>query len=163
LCPGITTNKHKETTVQFFDNLIARIAAATSYYWERITTNMPLRMKVGKFGIWLMEIGRDLQVHYANWNSEFRLKVTYVPNPDMCNVHVSEEVTSEAIVTFESLHFQKDKQTPLVLALFAVKGVRRVTLHRYEIGITKGVVFSWEELLPTIETVILEHLTVKKD
>lgn len=61
---------------------------------------MPFRMDIGKLGMWLMKVGRTLQVRYANWNSEFRLEVEFHPNPDRSTIHVSEQVTAESILTF---------------------------------------------------------------
>lgn len=144
--------------MQIFNNLVSRFRAAVSYRWKQITTNMPLRMKVGRFGIWLVKVGRTLQIRYANWNSEFRLEHEYFPNPDMCTLHVSEAVTDKMILTFESPDWQPKEMTPLVKALFNTKGVAKVLLRPYQVGITKARVFSWQELLPSVERVVLEHL-----
>ena len=128
---------------------------------ERITRNLPCRMALGRLGIKLMKLGRFLQVRYANWNSEFRLSVEFYPNPDCCSVHVSEIITEETILTFDSPSRQWEKQIPLVVELFQIKGVRRVTVEPYEVSIEKGCVFSWDELLPRIEEVLLKHLIAK--
>ncbi len=42
-----------------------------------------------------------------------------------------------------------------------MKGVTEVVFRPYHISIGKARVFSWEEILPEIEKVILKHLTVK--
>ncbi|KKR07237.1 MAG: hypothetical protein UT43_C0029G0007 [Parcubacteria group bacterium GW2011_GWC1_39_29] len=148
--------------MKFLRSLTARIRRAVRYRWERITTNMPLRMKVGRFGIWLVKIGRTLQVCYANWNSELRMKVEVDRTiSDYCTIHVSEEISQRKALSFPSPTAQSDKATPMVHALFGIKGVAAVTLSRYEIHIMKGRVFSWQELLPSIEKVVMEHLTAK--
>lgn len=116
-------------------------------------------MRVGRFGIWLAKVGRALQVRYANWNGEFRLKLEYYPNPNACTLHVSEAVTSEQILTFDSSAYQVEKMTPMVRALFDIRGVAKVTLRPYVVGIYKARVFSWQELLPSIERVVMDSLT----
>ncbi len=133
--------------MQFLNKVVSRIRAAVSYRWGRITTNMPLRMKVGRFGIWLVKVGRVLQVRYANWNNEFRLKHEYFPNPDICALYVSAQVTRSATLTFDSPDSQPKEMTPMVQALFSIKGVNRIWLHPYEVSIVKARVFSWQEIL----------------
>ena len=145
--------------MQFLNKIVSRVLAAVSYRWERIATNMPLRMAVGRFGIWLAKVGRVLQVRYANRNSEFRLKHEYFPNPDICALHVSAQVTRSATLTFDSPDSQPGEMTPMVRALFSIKGVNKVWLHPYEVSISKARVFSWQKILPEVEKVVLEHLT----
>jgi len=154
------TNKYKEAVMQFLNNLVSRILAAAKYRWGRIVLHLPFRMAVGRLGIQLVKFGRMLQVRYANWNSEFRLKRTFSINcPERCWIDVSEPVTDIQRLTFLSRNSQPASMTPMVRALFDIKGIARVTLEPYKIHINKGEVFSWEELLPSIERVILEHLT----
>lgn len=118
-------------------------------------------MALGKLGIRLIAIGRWLQIRYANWNSEFRLKfeIGSLGTDHVANFHLSDRLTSEIIVSFESPGAQPTRQTGLVKDLFAIAGVCRIWLHPYEILIRKGEVFSWEELRPDIEATILKHLT----
>ena len=128
-----------------------------------IITNLPWRMALGKLGIRLMRIGRFLQVRYANWNREFRL--VYEPwegTSNFGNFHVSEPVTNFQELSFHAESAQSSRQTPLVRALFKIQGVAAVTCTPYEIRIRKAAVFSWDELRPDIERVILEHLTKKE-
>ncbi|TSC91982.1 MAG: hypothetical protein CEN90_97 [Parcubacteria group bacterium Licking1014_17] len=140
-------------------NLFSRFLAVINCHWKQITTNMPFRMLVGKFGIRLAEIGRILQVRYANWNGEFRLKREMIPGcPYQCYFHVSERVTLCSILSFDGPQSQPDKRTPLVDALFDIKGVKRVWLSPYEVTVRITPVFSWEELSPSIEKVLLKHL-----
>ena len=145
--------------MQFVNNLVASILAAINYRWERVVLNFPFRMAVGRFGIRLTEFGRILQVRYANWNGEFRLKQEFHPNPNVCTLHVSDMVTKMIILTFESPNCQPKEMTPMVKTIFGIKGVARVTLKPYAIGIEKARVFSWQELLPSVEKIVLEHLT----
>lgn len=130
--------------------------------YDRLTRSLPFRMAVGKLGIRLAEIGRALQTRYANWNSEFRLKVEFWPppnDPHVCIIHVSKQVTQEPILTFVSPESQVREQTPLVKELFATPGVKRIRISPYEIQINKANVFEWDEFLPIVEAVILKHLT----
>lgn len=94
-----------------------------AYQCKRIQINAPLRMSIGRFGIWLVKVGRVLQVRYANWNSEFRLKVKLYPTvPDECDIYTSAVMTQEAIITFASPGSQLERQTSMVKELFRVKG-----------------------------------------
>ena len=120
--------------------------------------NLPLRMQIGRLGILLMKVGRELQVRYANWNREFRLQFEEI-NEDIGEFHVSEVVTHERVLSFFSKDSQKYKQTPLIESLFNITGVANIHLYPYTITIGKGVVFTWDELRPEIEEVLLSHLT----
>jgi len=145
--------------VKVLSNIVRRFQEVIDYYWKQITTNMPLRMRVGRFGIWLVKVGRALQVRYANWNSEFRLEHKLIPIVNFGIFHVSDIVTDKEVLSFFSRNSQPSFRTPLVDALFEIRGVARVTLKPYRIEIEKASVFTWQELLPDIERVILEHLT----
>ncbi|OGZ06803.1 MAG: hypothetical protein A3D65_00920 [Candidatus Lloydbacteria bacterium RIFCSPHIGHO2_02_FULL_50_13] len=114
-------------------------------------------MPVGRFGIWLTQVGRVLQTRYANWNSEFRLKRVVYENTGYFNV--SSEVTTDYCLSFYGRNAQERKQTSMVRELFDVQGVKSVELQRYRVKIDKATVFSWEELSPAIEQVILRHQT----
>jgi len=108
--------------MKFFSNIVSRIRAVASYRWERIVLNLPFRMAMGRLGIFLMKIGRVLQVRYANWNSEFRLKhELWSSMPERCHIHVSEPVTNVNELTFETQGSQPRRITPMVTALFDIK------------------------------------------
>ncbi len=129
---------------------------------DRAARNMPFRMTLGKLGIRLVAIGRWLQVRYANWNSEFRLKCeVFEKKIEMRDFHVSTELISVVALSFYSRDAQPEKQTEMVKQLFAIRGVTTVQLHPYKIRIEKARVFGWEELQPEIETTILKHLTAQ--
>lgn len=135
-----------------------KVISAVKQWWSDAFRNLPLRMTAGRFGIWLMSIGRFLQVRYANWNGEFRLKHEFCTNPDYCIIHVSDPVIKETIITFDSPNSQPDKSMPIVQDLFDINGVAKVTIQRYRVSIEKGHVYRWEELLPDIENILLKHL-----
>jgi len=145
----------------FLNNLIARIRAIIKYRQEQFVRNLPFRMTVGRFGIRLVQFGRFLQIRYANWNKEFRLKHEFLQDypHDICSINVSARVTEESVVTFSSPSSQQNKMIPLVRSLFNVVGITEVTLYPYKIWVKKGAVFSWEELLPDVDRVTREHLT----
>lgn len=148
--------------MKYLENLLKSIGEMLGFRCSQFCTNLPFRMKLGKFGMWLMKVGRVLQERYANWNSEFRMDHEFVPNPDMCIFHVSEVVTDQRILSFDSLNAQPEKKTPMVRELQSIKGLVRITIQPYMISIEKGRVFNWREILPRIDEVLLEHLTKKE-
>ena len=144
---------------KFLQKLLDAGKGWVRYHWQRILRSLPFRMRVGKFGIWLMKVGRFLQVRYANWNSEFRLEREFCPNPDYLVIHVSDVVTQEPILTFGGTIHQEKKQTPMSRELLMLKGIKSITLQPYQISIGKARVFEWREILPKAEETILKHLT----
>lgn len=129
------------------------------YLYNRIRTNLPFRMSIGKLGIVLVRVGRALQTRYANWNSEFRLKHTVLGVVPAVIFHVSEQVTGLPVLTYSGPSAQLHLQTPLVRALFGIKGVAEVRLEPYRVRIEHGEVFDPYDLIPEIDAVILKHLT----
>jgi hypothetical protein len=122
--------------------------------------NLPWRMTIGRFGIWLMAVGRFLQVRYANWNSEVRLKTDIDSrNGDYVTIYLSESVTDERFLSFDGPRSQVGKMPPMIQEIFGVKGVVKMSLQRYELQVVKGRVYEWDELLPQIEQIVLKHLT----
>ena len=140
------------------NNFWIRIKSVLKNYCQQFVRNLPFRMMIRKFGIWLMKVGHVLQTRYANWNSEFRLETEYHNHPHMVTLNVSELITDMAYLTFSSPLQQQEKQTPLVKALFRVKGIKEVNLSPYTIHLHKGGVFSWSEILPEAEKIILKAL-----
>ena len=129
--------------------------------WAKLLLNLPFRMFLGRLGIRLMAAGRFLQVRYANWNNEFRLRFRLEVQQlerGSAVFDVSCQVTQEAVLSFPSPNSQFKKQTRMVQRLFSIQGVRSVILSPYAVNIAKGEVFSWAELRPEIERVILEEL-----
>lgn len=149
--------------MQYLKNFLRRISEKLKFHWNQFLTSLPLRMQLGKLGIWLAKVGRILQTRYANWNSEFRLEHEFHPDPDRCSVHVSEPVTNRRILSFDSPSEQVGEQTEMIKSLFGIKGVVSVTLKGYEISIGKGRVYNWNELLPSVDEIIVKHLTVKEE
>lgn len=145
--------------MQFLNNVARRLRSAAIRRWNRIATDLPFRMAVGRFGIRLAQLGRTLQVRYANWNSEFRLKHEIIELAyKECRVHVSEPVTRVSYLTFAASSEQPRQMTPMVRELFLIRGISQIHLTPYCVILRKGEVFSWEELLPDVEAVLLKHL-----
>lgn len=157
LCPAIALSCAKDSPLQ-----PRKTKEKTMFFktlGERLKLHLPFRMAVGKIGIWLMKVGRYLQVEYANWNREFRMKGE--TNEWWLMLHVSEAITSCQTVTFHSKNTNLEYKPPFVDALFDIKGVKEVIIRPYEISIKRAEVFTWDELRPEIERVILEHLMTK--
>ena len=147
--------------MKYLVNLLRSIGKKLKFHWNQFCANLPFRMQLGKFGIWLAKVGRTLQTRYANWNSEFRLEHRFHPNHDACSIDVSEPVIRTTIMTFDGSDSQLERQPLIAKKLFGIKGVKKITLMPYEISLLKGRVFSWQEILPRIDEVILRHLTAK--
>jgi hypothetical protein len=119
-------------------------------FFEKIVFNMPFRMILGKFGICLIKIGRQLQIRHANWNHEFKLQFDNHCLEDWGEFHVSEPLITVQELSFNSSASQMEKQTNLVRRLFAIRGVKKVLLQPYEITVVRAQVFDWDELRPQI-------------
>lgn len=78
-------------------------------------------------------------------------QLEYHPNPNCMTVHVDKKLTDDMIELFMSADWDKDKQPAIVRDIFnSVEGVKQVSLHRYEVGITKGTVFEWKDMIDKI-------------
>jgi hypothetical protein len=78
-------------------------------------------------------------------------QLEYHSNPNCLSIHVDKKLTDKMIEHFMSADWHKDKQPAIVRDIFnSVEGVEQVSLHRYEIGITKGVVFEWKDMIDKI-------------
>ncbi|HTX86686.1 MAG TPA: NifU N-terminal domain-containing protein [Candidatus Nanoarchaeia archaeon] len=141
----------------YFSKLTASLAKFARRIFRRLALHLPWRMAIGKFGILLCQIGRFLQVKYANWNSQFRLKVEYSAD-NWVDVHVSEMITTREVTTFRSKDSNHNFSTPLSKALFEIKGVVSFHFFPYKLQIEKAGVYYWSELLPQIEASLFKHL-----
>ena len=126
----------------------------------QLTRSLPFRMAAGRLGIWLMKVGRVLQVRYANWNYEFRLRTEILAHPDFCHINVSHKLTTNEVGHLFTIPEQGPvKMTAMLVELFAVKGVAKIAMRPFQMTIEKGSVFEWSELLPEVEAIMLKHLT----
>lgn len=72
--------------------------------------------------------------------------------------HVTEEVTSEPVITFLSRNGQLEKQPHFIAKLFDIRGVLAVVLQPYQVIVYKARLFEWEPILPQVELVLREAL-----
>lgn len=126
---------------------------------KKVKRNLPFRIAIGRFGMWLVKIGGFIQLRYAGWNRKLRLKHEFPPNPDICCLHFSEPATTECILSYMGPNSQLDKQTPMIEELFKVRGITEMFLKPYELQIEKAKVFEWGEILPKAEKIVIKHLT----
>ncbi len=86
-----------------------------------------------------------------------RVQKEFFPNPDCVEIHIDKVVTEEMILCFEGRRMSCVGDGPIpefVDKLFCVPGVTKVTCHKYSVGITKGSVFTWDEVLPPVVEVL---------
>lgn len=107
--------------------------------------------------IWFRKARRALPFFSAFWRRDFRLRLQFYPNPDYCSFHVSGKVTREMILTFTS----SEKKTLLIGDLSRIKDVKRVILRHCEVMLEKESVSDWEEILPEVKKIIIQHLVKK--
>lgn len=98
-------------------------------------------------------------------NPTFRIKDDmcwfdwFIFNDDTdCTFSVSEKVTNQQVLTFESPASQPDKITPMVRELFGIKGVETVKLAPYTLKIEWAKVFKPREIMPQAKAIIIKHL-----
>jgi len=142
----------------FFHRLRTRAVKYFQRKYAEWAGKLRSRLPVDQLGILLSRIRGILKTRHTDLDDKPRLIHEIYPNPVACHFHVSERLTNVDRLSFLSLDAQLSKQTPLVKALLAQRGVSSVVLIPYEITIRRGEVFSWEELFPWIDAIILEHL-----
>jgi hypothetical protein len=86
----------------------------------------------------------------ATWESH--------PNSDYMSLHL------DRLVPKYSRYGSADKPEPgaeLAERIMQIPGVNDVSLgvlNRYEISITRGKVFDWDEIMPSVEHIVRDHL-----
>ena len=81
-----------------------------------------------------------------------RTKWQNYPNDDIRSLHVDEELWDSIEAEYREVELTA-KQQALADALNEILGVVAVGFTKYEIRITKGVVFGWDEIAPRIEAI----------
>ncbi len=74
------------------------------------------------------------------------------------DIHIDHVLTTQMIESFsyrERQEWQKEEFPPVVRDLFQISGVSQITLHAYSVGITKGEVFDWDEIVPKAISALL--------
>ncbi len=84
-------------------------------------------------------------------------KLIYHPNQDCLSISISVKLTEEMIEVFDSSKHASGKHKKFAQELFKINGVSSVSLHRYTLGLTKGSVFEWENIIQKAIIVILMH------
>ena len=95
-----------------------------------------------------------------------RCKIQFHPNPVCVTFHVTRIVTRSSIISVGS---EKEfgpgyglKKMPVIASkMFKIRGVKHVTLGRYEINLQRGDAFSWEEVIPGVVRTLEEHFASK--
>jgi hypothetical protein len=142
----------------FFFSMLSRANGLFGSLKNRISL-IALKRLSDRNDVLLKELEGFLKWSRVKQNNSLRLKFEYsIAGEDYLTVCISEKIVDERVLTFSSPGAQMCKQTPLVKGLFAIKGIEQVILHPYEIFFIKSKVYTWEELNPQIERVVLEHL-----
>ena len=145
----------KKTFVGLMAGLCLLLVLATLKSNDQAT-----KMMVGKFGMWLEETGRTIQIRYADWSGGFKMKEKFFPDPDVGEFQVSEKLTDK--ITLGCINNNDGESAIIIKALLDIKGVKDVNISPYEITVWKAEIFSWKEIIPEAENVILKHLALKK-
>lgn len=86
------------------------------------------------------------------------IKFEFYPNPDVTRVHVNTLVANDSVLfvspgrlsSAEFIEHIGDRAARLANELYNVPGVDELSFKRYEVGIGKGKMFTWEEMRPGI-------------
>lgn len=89
----------------------------------------------------------------------------YGVEPTYLVVNLNTRVTRLALETSSNMSCEGDRtrMSPLLRQLSDVPGVTGVTLQEYEIGITKGVAFEWNKVIPSVMKVLSKNLANNKE
>jgi hypothetical protein len=96
-------------------------------------------------------------------NMKFQLE--FHPNPDCMTVHVAKQLTEKAIEMWmdgTDLDRNDEIHSPApayVKEIYALDGVTdHISLKRYKLGVSKGKLFSWDDLAPKIVAIMQSYL-----
>lgn len=85
----------------------------------------------------------------------FEIRFEYHPNNDIVTVH-----TRKRFPQYDSEFSEgKDRQKSLHRSLLGTQGVIHVRTRGYELSVTKGMMFTWEELKPKIIHSLEKHFS----
>lgn len=88
-----------------------------------------------------------------------RYQLEYHPNPNCLSIHVDKQLTAEGIEWFWGEKWDKDKQPLFVQDIFAnVPGITEVSIKKYELSLSKGVLFNWLEIVKNTVFILHMHL-----
>ncbi len=94
-----------------------------------------------------------------------KYKLEFHPNPNCLSIHVTSRLVNNMCENFESPSDKIDvwngntivgeKDPPVyVTRLFGVDGIKTVHIDQYEISLTKGSAFEWNDMLGRIITIL---------
>jgi hypothetical protein len=96
-------------------------------------------------------------------NMKFQLE--FHPNPDCMTVHVAKQLTEKAIeIWMDGTDLDRDDEIhspapAYIKEIYALDGITdHISLKRYELGVSKGKLFSWDELVPKIVAIMQSYL-----
>jgi len=94
-----------------------------------------------------------------------RFQLEFHPNPDCMTVHVAKQLTEKMIeMWMDGTNLDRDDEIhspapAYVKEIYALDGVTgHVSLGRYQLGVSKGKLFSWNELAPKIIAIMQSYL-----
>jgi hypothetical protein len=96
-------------------------------------------------------------------NMKFQLE--FHPNPDCMTVHVAMQLTEKMIEMWmdgTDLDRNDEIHNPApayIKEIYALDGVTdHISLRRYQLGVAKGKLFSWDDLAPKIVAIMYSYL-----
>lgn len=96
-------------------------------------------------------------------NMKFQLE--FHPNPDCMTVHVATQLTEKMIEMWHDgtdldRNDEIDSPAPAYIKeIYALDGVTdHISLKRYQLGVCKGKLFSWDDLAPQIVAIMQAYL-----
>lgn len=95
---------------------------------------------------------------YKKGQGQMKYKLEYYPNPEVLGIHLKKRVTTKSIKIFYFPEDDIEEQPQFVKDLFRIDGIDCLSLRQFEVSLTKGTAFSWEELLPSIFEVLSVNL-----
>ncbi len=119
----------------------------------------PFRRSIGRIGMWLVKRGESLQRKYAGWNHAFRLQHTVLSDYE-ADFWVSEPLIEVQTLSFYALSDQVEKRPRFVETLLKTRGVCSVVVYRYLVRVRWSKVFTWQEMVPTIDGVLIREIPV---
>ncbi len=149
---------------KFFSKWYQRILKFFSKWYQRILKAFPGRIALGRLGMWMVAKGQIIQRKYAGWNQTFRMKVEFGSRLNLgahvACFHVSTRVVprDHVTVTFICPASQPALRAEYINELFDISGVYYIELCAYRIEVRWGEVFTAEDMVPQIETVLLRYL-----
>ena len=108
-------------------------------------------------------IKNPFEVAETNADANLEYQFEFPPNPDCAGIHVNRTLITTMIEAYDSLS-QAERGAAFtppapewVKKVFALSGVEKITLHNHEIGLVKGRMYRWDDILPTAVEIMRQH------